>query len=176
MVVRSENFEQDMKDKKANFIDLFILMNYPDSLLRRILMYPFIGFELLPHLVIDRTGSKIVKGLFYGMMHVSRKIVRLFSSEKASRYNIRGVEVGKWAWNKEWFGTPIIHDFEDTVIPIPCDCDSILTAMYGDYMTPPPEDKRTGAGSYPYSLYEDYMEDVGKAKKHPRLSQDVMPR
>jgi len=165
-----------MKDKKANFIDIFILMDYPDSLLRRILMYPFIGFELLPHLVIDRTESKIVKGLFYGIMHISRKVVRLFSSEKASKYNIRSVQVSKWSWKKDYFGTPTLHEFEDTVIPIPCDTHSILTEFYGDYMTPPPDDKKSGATSYPYSLYEDYMEDIGKAKKHPRLSQDVMPR
>lgn len=176
MVIRCDDFEQAMKDKKADFIDIFILMDYPDSLLRRILMYPFVGFDLLPHLVIDRTNSNIVKGLFYGIMHISRKMVRLFSSEKASRYNIRGVQVSKWAWNKEWFGTPKIHDFEDTVIPIPNDYDSILTAMYGDYMTPPPDSEKKGAGSYPYSLYNDYLEDIGKRKKHSRLSQSVMPR
>ena len=28
-------------------------MDYPDSLLRRVLMYPFVGFDLLPHLVIS---------------------------------------------------------------------------------------------------------------------------
>lgn len=176
MVIRCDDFENAMKNKTADFIDVFILMDYPDSALRRILMYPFIGFDLLPHLVIDRTKSNIVKAIFYGIMHFSRKMVRFFSSEKASRYNIRGVEVGKWAWNKEWFGTPIIHEFEDTVIPIPCDSDAILTAMYGDYMTPPPEDKKRGAGSYPYSLYNDYLEDIGKRKKHSRLSQSVMPR
>jgi len=48
--------------------------------------------------------------------------------------------------------------------------------MYGDYMTPPPESEKTGAGSYPYSLYNDYLEDTGRRKKHSRLSQSVMPR
>ncbi len=34
------------------------------------------------------------------------------------------------------------HPFEDTTLPIISDYDSYLTTLYGDYMTPPPEDKR----------------------------------
>ncbi len=33
-------------------------------------------------------------------------------------------------------------DFEDTKMPVPVGYDEILTTIYGDYMTPPPEDKR----------------------------------
>ncbi len=33
-------------------------------------------------------------------------------------------------------------DFEDTKMPVPNGYDEILTTIYGDYMTPPPEDKR----------------------------------
>lgn len=33
-------------------------------------------------------------------------------------------------------------DFEDTKMPVPAGYDEILTTIYGDYMTPPPEDKR----------------------------------
>lgn len=33
-------------------------------------------------------------------------------------------------------------DFEDTKMPVPIGYDEILTTIYGDYMTPPPEDKR----------------------------------
>ncbi len=35
-----------------------------------------------------------------------------------------------------WWG------FEDTKMPVPSGYDEILTTIYGDYMTPPPEDKR----------------------------------
>jgi lipopolysaccharide cholinephosphotransferase len=33
-------------------------------------------------------------------------------------------------------------DFEGYKMPVPGGYDTILTTIYGDYMTPPPEDKR----------------------------------
>ena len=37
------------------------------------------------------------------------------------------------------------------------EADAMLTKLYGDYMTPPPEDKRTGAGGFPCSAYTEYI-------------------
>ena len=37
--------------------------------------------------------------------------------------------------------------------------DEMLTSMYGDYMTPPPEDKRGGATGYPHRAYQDFIRD-----------------
>lgn len=34
--------------------------------------------------------------------------------------------------------------FEDGVFPVPLEYDKVLTSLYGDYMTPPPESARTG--------------------------------
>ena len=42
-----------------------------------------------------------------------------------------------------------MHKFEDTEMPIPKKWDEMLTSMYGDYMTPPPEDKRQGPQGIP---------------------------
>jgi lipopolysaccharide cholinephosphotransferase len=33
-------------------------------------------------------------------------------------------------------------DFEDVKMPVPVGYDEILTTIYGDYMTPPPEENR----------------------------------
>ena len=35
-----------------------------------------------------------------------------------------------------------MYPFEDTVFPGPKDYDAVLSSLYGDYMTLPPEDKR----------------------------------
>lgn len=43
---------------------------------------------------------------------------------------------------KEWIEETIYVPFENINVPIPKMYDEYLTSIYGDYMTPPPEDKR----------------------------------
>jgi len=43
---------------------------------------------------------------------------------------------------KEWFADTVLTDFEGYKLPIPADYDKILTQIYRDYMTPPPQDKQ----------------------------------
>lgn len=54
--------------------------------------------------------------------------------------------VGK-VFKSEWFDDVIETDFEDFTIAIPRKYDEYLTLMYGDYMTPPPVEKRELAHS-----------------------------
>lgn len=42
----------------------------------------------------------------------------------------------------EWFDGGRFMCFEDRSYPVPRESEMILTRLYGDYMTPPPEDKR----------------------------------
>ena len=42
----------------------------------------------------------------------------------------------------EWIENIELHKFEDKQFYIPTGYDGLLTKIYGDYMTPPPEDKR----------------------------------
>lgn len=66
---------------------------------------------------------------------------------------------------KEWFEDFYCVDFEDFKIRIPIGIDKYLTQVYGDYMTPPPEDKRELLHSYYYLnlerrlSYEEAMKD-----------------
>lgn len=50
-------------------------------------------------------------------------------------------------YKKEWLDEFIEVPFEDSLFPIPAAYDALLTNMYGDYMTPPPENKRRQHGS-----------------------------
>lgn len=45
---------------------------------------------------------------------------------------------------KNVFGKPILMPFEDMMLPVPEHYDEYLTQMFGDYMTPPPPEKRVG--------------------------------
>lgn len=66
---------------------------------------------------------------------------------------------------KEWFKDFYYLDFEGFKIRIPIGIDKYLTQVYGDYMTPPPEDKRELLHSYYYLnlerrlSYEEAMKD-----------------
>ena len=44
----------------------------------------------------------------------------------------------------DWFGKGVQVDFEGRKFIVPENYDAYLTHIYGDYMTPPPEDKREG--------------------------------
>ena len=57
-------------------------------------------------------------------------------------------EAGMYMFPKEWFSNYVVLPFEDIVVRVPESYDAYLTYMYGDYMTPPPVDKRTGDGPH----------------------------
>lgn len=44
--------------------------------------------------------------------------------------------------DKKWFASRVLRQFEDRSFYIPVGYDALLTACYGDYMTPPPEEER----------------------------------
>jgi lipopolysaccharide cholinephosphotransferase len=54
-------------------------------------------------------------------------------------------------YKKEWMDELIEHKFEDKMLMIPKQYDSILSQIYGDYMTMPPVEKRT-----PHHYYKAY--------------------
>lgn len=51
-------------------------------------------------------------------------------------------------FKREWFEDTVLHKFEDAEFPIPAAYDEVLTHMYGDYMTPPPECDKPYAPKY----------------------------
>ena len=42
----------------------------------------------------------------------------------------------------EWYGEGTTAMFEGMEVTVPAQYDKLLTQIYGDYMTPPPEDRR----------------------------------
>lgn len=69
---------------------------------------------------------------------------------------------GDWGirevFKREWFGEPKLYDFENIKIYGPTDTHSYLNNLYGDYMTPPPVEKRVSHHDYLYlNLEEGYI-------------------
>ena len=85
-------------------------------------------------------------------MFVSKKHIRNRLDKEFRRFendNTRKVAAigGAYQYNKEsverkWFDETVELPFEGITLAAPKDYIEYLTYFYGDYMTPPPEDKR----------------------------------
>lgn len=92
---------------------------------------------------------------------------------KHSRYvlNVYGIYKEKEITERRVLGTPKLYDFEDTKLYGVENADEYLTKIYGDYMTPPPEDKRGGHSiSYvDFNMpYKEYIKNHTDSKKVER--------
>ncbi len=54
-----------------------------------------------------------------------------------------GTSGNKDIFRAEWFSDSVSFPFEDTCVDVPVGYDEFLTAMYGDYMTPPPIEQQS---------------------------------
>lgn len=77
-------------------------------------------------------------------------IERSWNKEAGDRY-VSYSEAGMYMFPREWFEEFIIVPFEGIMVRIPKHYHEYLTYMYGDYMTPPPPEKRHLEG--PHSKY-----------------------
>ena len=67
----------------------------------------------------------------------------------------------------EWFRETCEMDFEDFKVKMPIDYDKILKRLYGDYMTPPPPEKRNSTHSFYFvDLHRRYSyQEIKKLKR-----------
>lgn len=119
---------------------------------------------------VDNTGSKLKMAMKFpaycwaklmGNQHYINKLGRLAQRYDYTRSNYvacavwpAGKKAGKErdVFKKEVFEELIEVPFEDTLVKIPRDYDTFLTATYGDYMKPPSEaGKKT---NHTYKAYE----------------------
>lgn len=86
-----------------------------------------------------RSKYSASKSVFY--LDKFKKIEEAYIHGKGDKCVCVTQWVGK-IFNKEWFEDVMEKPFEDTTVIIPRDYDRYLTLLYGDYMTPPPPEKR----------------------------------
>ena len=77
---------------------------------------------------------------------------------------------------KEWFTSTVPIEFEGMTLPAPVGYKKYLTAVFGDYMTPPDDSERTTdhgilfvdtERSYLDTLYGDEWKQYNENKKNP---------
>ena len=87
--------------------------------------------------LLDLFGEKRSERIFLQQLTRYDYGDRLFSFATVYMNNMN-----KCTFERDWFGEPQYHKFEGRMFPFPDNYDSILTKIYGDYMTPPPPEKR----------------------------------
>ena len=80
------------------------------------------------------------KLLLHNIHSFLRKILIRHSCKSSGEWMVAytGTSQEKDIFRSEWFEGSITFPFEDTCIDAPSGYDKFLTAMFGDYMTPPP--------------------------------------
>lgn len=91
---------------------------------------------------------KLVKKLFYAPQkkRFYQRIEKLYQKICSARGSLYRPywDIKHLHYRKEWFANTIAVPFEDMEIIVPSGYHEILTALYKDYMTPPPTPSRTG--------------------------------
>lgn len=151
---RTTFIESSLKNLHINhgvYIDVFPLDYYPEKSML------FKAKDLL----LKARASVEYEADFSYKMKALQKISRVFCPsvnravekrdelmQSVSNSNLIANICGAWRDKeitpKEWFGDGIEVEFEDILVNIPRNYNEYLTKLYGDYMTPPPVEKRIG--------------------------------
>lgn len=156
-----ENNSRNVKLHQGIYIDIFPYDNIPDNRIKKkIQKYKAMFYW---HLLLNKSGYDYVdktQHIKYFLCFILKVLSNLFSYKKLhkdfyktmTKYNFECTKNivtfgGASSFEKEtlkyeWVNKTEEKIFEDTVFLIPCMWDKYLTHFYGDYMTPPPEDKR----------------------------------
>ncbi len=150
-----EKSYQGIRFHQGVWIDIFPLMAVPDdpkkvARINRLILLSELLVQDEFFAITENLSSKL-KLLTLLPLGLRRKLANLLR-RKACR-PIETCETCDYYWGfpfkaprfrSAWFAEMIPADFEDIQAPIPREYDAILTRVYGDYMTPPPEGKRNG--------------------------------
>lgn len=166
---------------KGIFVDVFPLDCIPDD--KRIIKKTAFRLHLLGSLYKFRlnylpTDPQNRKQHFFSKLlgavaHlVPQKTLRKWLLREEMRYNedpsaklttfLSGAYRCRDAFDKSLIRELIDHEFEGAVLPIPAGYDEILTKIYGDYMTLPPEEKRVFRHSAERIDFGPYKNKLGE--------------
>ncbi len=148
------------KTKRGIFIDIFPLDGSGDTREQSIENFKEIKkqLNLLTALICTwRRGRKIYKNLstvaarLIPSFFVNQNKLKADLNRLARKLNYDDCKYvanyfGNWGVKeiaeRSWFGTPVIYDFNGVKVYGPENIDAYLTALYGDWRTPPPPEKQ----------------------------------
>lgn len=146
---------------KGIYIDIFPFDNVPESTIKRkvqnIVTYILKRMLLIKKNYILWEDNEKLKRIIYKIVFIVSslfpgylikdtlyRVMTMYNDRKTNKVVTFGGAYGynKETINREWLenNKPII--FENVEFSAPCDYEGYLTYFYGDYMSPPPENKR----------------------------------
>ncbi len=155
VIALGDDPETSLRERRAPFIDIFPIDPIPGSGIRRRLADIAIWGNCGSIWAIDHIDNITLHRALGWIPGVFERLI-LWIGRDSGMTTIVSTDYADYVFPEEWYGEPVWHRFEDTEAPLPCEIDAMLTHMFGDYMTPPPEDKRVGAGGFPCGAYKDY--------------------
>ena len=113
-------------------------------------------------------AARMIPPYYHGAKRIALKINAMCRKNAFESKKYVGNLVGAWGARelvpREFFGKPVELDFENIKINCPADTDGYLTAIYGDWRTPPPPEKQITHHDSETDLNTPYTQ-IGKAKK-----------
>ena len=159
-------------------IDIFVMDNLPDDrqkirkLIKRVTFWHNMLWAKLIRFRKDRAFSKTLAlaagklmALPFSVWRIAKKIdnvAQTYSAETDGAYigTVAALTYGeREIYNREWFAETVELTFEGRSCPAPQAWDAMLTQVYGDYMTPPPEDKRGSTHDFDAEWKDDDSND-----------------
>lgn len=172
------------------WLDIFILDNYPSGTWRFSIDQKKYSncFRKYQNVIADYTIVNIV----YALLHLrfdsaftmikskvlskscKESVYRQFLAMDKSIQAIDGVNYVGYCegisavFSKKWFADFKIGQFGDYDIRLPIGCEDYLTHLYGDFMTPPPENKRVSGHDF---VYVNLKEGLSLSEVKERIKQ-----
>ena len=148
-----EESNRNLHINSGVFVDIFVLDNFPEGILRRkyIMFKDKVYLTAIGKVFYRKSISKglrlrqrITDLLFKSPYDARNKRERYISSFKKSAlvHNFSSIYSEKEIVPWQWYGEGVAVDFEGIKVNAPAEYDLLLRHIYGDYMKLPPEEKR----------------------------------
>lgn len=178
-----ESYYKNIDMNQGLYIDIFPLDGYPndekeqlrlESLIRKYKTLSRCGLNYTEKLSLkSRIALKIRRILGYHkrtakILEKYESLISAFPIEKSKFVCSFGTPYGRSDYIvKEYYGKGTIMLFEGIEVRVPEKCDEYLTAIYGDWRTPPPPEQRVGKHMFEICDTErSYKEYLNFKKNH----------
>lgn len=164
----------NLKINHGAYIDIFPLDNYPSGMKakifeikKKLLTWRINKAFYIPTMsIVSKIITIVTMILFPSLKGAVEKREKLFRSVSESNrvVNNSGAWLQKEIIPREWVDGTIEMEFEGIKVNVSDKYDQWLTYVYGDYMTPPPENQRVGHHYVDYfdmnKPYTEYINEV----------------